>query len=85
MTASQEDDLMLLRVKATLRLRKLLQREKQNYQNVLHGRCGVGLTIVEFDSIVQGLVEQKFCYLREGSQGGVIVVLNEHSAEGEAA
>jgi hypothetical protein len=80
MTVLQEDDLMLLRVKATLRLRKLLQREKHNYQNVLHGRCGVGLTAAEFDSIVQGLVEKKFCCLREGSQGGVIVVVNEEIA-----
>ena len=30
MTVSQADDLMLLKVKATLRLRKLLQREKRD-------------------------------------------------------
>lgn len=72
---------MLLKVKATLRLRKLLQREKRGYQNALHARCGVGLTVVQFDDIVKGLVANGWCYQKEGTQGGVIVVFNENFSD----
>jgi len=64
-----------LKIRTIRRLKKLLQREKQGYIRVLHGRCGVGLTVEEFDTIVMGLGD--WCYLKQGAQGGVLVVFNE--------
>ena len=67
----------LLKIKTIVRLKKLLQREKQGYLRVLHGRTGVGLSVAEFNSIVRGLVSEGWCSLKEGRQGGVTVVFNE--------
>jgi hypothetical protein len=68
----------LLKIKTITRLKKLLQREKQGWLRVLHGRTGVGLTIGEFNTIVLALVSQGWCSLKEGRQGGVLVVFNEN-------
>jgi hypothetical protein len=67
----------VLKIKTIGRVKRLLQREKHNYIRVLHARCGIGLTAEEFNTIVLGLIEQNWCYLREGDKGGVIVVFNE--------
>jgi hypothetical protein len=66
-----------LKIRTVRRLQKLLQREKKGYLKVLHSRTGVGLTVPEFTTIVQGLVEKGVCCLKEGREGGVIVVFNE--------
>jgi len=44
---------------------------------VLHARCGVGLTVTDFNTIVRGLENIGWCFLKEGRQGGVLVVFNE--------
>ena len=67
----------LLKIKTIVRLKKLLQREKQGYLRVLHARTGVGLSVSEFNAVVLGLVSQGWCSLKEGRQGGVSVVFNE--------
>jgi hypothetical protein len=66
-----------LKIKTIVRLKKLLQREKQGYLRVLHARTGVGLSVSEFNAVVVGLVEGNWCSLKEGRQGGVLVVFNE--------
>jgi len=66
-----------LKIKTIRRLRKVLQREKQGYLRVLHARCGVGLTVDEFDSIVKTIADSGWCCLKEGGQGGVKVVFAE--------
>ena len=68
----------LLKIKTITRLKRLLQREKKGYLRVLHARCGVGLNIADFNTIVRGLVNETWCSLKEGRQGGVVVVFNEH-------
>src|SRR6478752_7490915 len=74
--ASLRED-SLLKIKTITRLKKLLQREKQGWLGVLHGRTGVGLSVSEFNTIVLGLVSEGWCSLKEGRQGGVKVVFNE--------
>lgn len=75
-TISSEDR---LKIRTSVRLKKLLQREKQGYIRVLHARTGVGLTSAEFSAIVQSLVDECWCFFKEGRQGGVLVVLNEQA------
>ena len=67
----------MLKIKTTIRLKKLLQREKRGWLRVLHARCGVGLTVAEFNNIVHGLAACDWCSLKEGRQGGALVVFNE--------
>ena len=67
----------LLKIKTIVRLKKLLQREKKGFLGVLHARTGVGLTVAEFSTIVRGLANEGWCSLKEGRQGGVIVIFNE--------
>ena len=66
-----------LKIKTIRRLKKLLQREKRGYLRVLHQRCGVGLTVAEFDAIVNSLVASDWCSLKQGTQGSVMVVFND--------
>jgi hypothetical protein len=68
----------MLKIKTITRLKRLLQREKTLYLRVLHARCGVGLSVADFNTIVRGLVNETWCSLKEGRQGGVVVVFNEH-------
>ena len=85
MTSLLKDDVLqkvisddgLLKIKTITRLKRLLQREKKGFLGVLHARTGVGLTVAEFNTIVLGLVGEGWCSLKEGRQGGVIVVFNE--------
>jgi hypothetical protein len=70
-------DEAFLKIKTIRRLRKVLQREKQGYIRVLHARCGVGLTVEEFDYIVKAITDSGWCYLKEGGQGAVKVVFAE--------
>jgi hypothetical protein len=67
----------MLRINTVTRLKKLLQREKQGYIRVLHARTGVGLNVSDFNTIVRSLVGNGWCSLKEGRQGGVLVVFNE--------
>jgi hypothetical protein len=67
----------MLKIKTITRLKKLLQREKQGYLRVLHARTGVGLNVSDFNSIVLSLVSSSWCSLKEGRQGGVLVVFNQ--------
>jgi hypothetical protein len=86
MTSLLNDDVLqkalsddgLLKIKTIVRLRKLLQREKKGFLGVLHARTGVGLTVAEFNTIVRGLVNEGWCSLKEGRQGGVTVLFNEN-------
>lgn len=64
-------------IKTMHRLRTVLQREGKGYLRALHSRCGVGLTIKQFDSIVRALVDSQWCSLKEGSQGAMLVVFNQ--------
>ncbi len=70
-------DETFLKIKAHVHLRKLLQREKQGYQSVLHRRVGVGLTFAEFDAVVKELVASGWCFCKEGKQGGILITFNE--------
>lgn len=67
----------LLKIKTIVRLKKLLQREKQGYLRVLHARTGVGLSVAEFNAVAMGLVGEGWCSLKEGRQGGVLVTFND--------
>src|SRR5258708_1089799 len=59
------------------RLRRTLQLEGKAYLRALHGRCGVGLTVEEFDSIILGLECGGWCSTRQGSLGATLVIFNE--------
>lgn len=74
---SLSDD-TFLKIKAIRHVKKVVQREKQIYLRVLHTRCGLGLSVADFDCIVKELAERGWCYLTEGEYGGIVVVLNEH-------
>lgn len=50
-------DEAFLKIKAAHKLHKMLQKEKQVYQQQAHRRCGVGLTISQFDVIVQATID----------------------------
>ena len=67
-------------IKTMHRLRTVLQREKQGYLRALHARCGVGLTINQFDSIVQALVDSQWCKTQVGSLGATLVIYNQQEA-----
>jgi len=66
-----------LTIRAIYRLRKVLQREGKGYLRALHSRCGVGLTIEQFDNIVNNLVASQWCYIKEGVLGAKLVVFND--------
>jgi hypothetical protein len=65
------------KLKTIHRLRKVLRRESKGYLRALHGRCGVGLTIAEFDNIVRVLADTGWCSVTEGAQGATMVVLSQ--------
>jgi|HubBroStandDraft_4_1064222.scaffolds.fasta_scaffold144159_2 hypothetical protein len=56
-------------------LRKLLMRHKEMHLSELYYRCGRGLTAPQFDGIVQVLVGQQWCSLKEGDKGAIRVVI----------
>jgi hypothetical protein len=66
-----------LKIKAGHRLHKILQREKTIYQPAAHRRCGVGLTISEFDAIVQSSISSGWCTAKEGPLGGLLLIFTE--------
>jgi hypothetical protein len=65
------------RIKTLQRLRKVLQRDGKGYLRNLHARCGVGLTVSQFDELVNKLAESRWCSLKEGAYGATLVVFNE--------
>lgn len=68
---------LLLKVKALDRLQSVLVREGKGYQNVLHKRCGDGLTPEQFDKhVVQILVDHHVCDRIMGERGAVTLMLN---------
>jgi hypothetical protein len=67
----------LLKLIALSKVRKLIQREKRGYQQSLHRRCGVGLTVEEFETIVQRLAANNWVTCTEGRKGGVLITFNE--------
>jgi hypothetical protein len=75
-------DQSLRKLRTIRALRKVLAREGKGYQSQLHRRCGIGLTVEEFDDIVKRLAstEPAWCSLKEGTNGGVMVVFNEDFA-----
>ncbi|MBZ5679192.1 MAG: hypothetical protein LAO24_03690 [Acidobacteriia bacterium] len=82
MTDKRYADLMntesiLLKVRVTAHMQKVLLRETKGYQNVLHKRCGAGLTSKQFEGLVQMLVEHEFCIITVGERGAAIISLNE--------
>lgn len=74
-------DEAFLKIKAAHRLHKLLQREKTLYQQAAHRRCGVGLTVDEFDEIVQATIRSGWCTAKEGPNGGVLLTFVEVFAD----
>jgi hypothetical protein len=73
---------LLLKVKALDRLRSVLLREGKGYQNVLHKRCGDGLTPEQFDQhVVQILVDHHVCVRIMGERGAVTLMLNTNVPE----
>jgi hypothetical protein len=64
-------------IKTMHRLRKVLQREGQNYQSQLFKQCGLGLTAEQFDNILKKLAASGWCTLQEGALGATMVILNE--------
>ncbi|MGA2876921.1 MAG: hypothetical protein ABSE82_15485 [Nitrososphaerales archaeon] len=68
------------KLKANYRVRKVLQREGKVYLRELHGRCGVGLTVEEFDTCIEVLADTGWCSVQVGRQGAKLVVLNEEYA-----
>lgn len=71
------------RIKAMHRLQTVLNREGQGYLRALHARCGVGLTVEQFDNIVKQLEFNGYCTLKLGAQGATLVILNpEEEASG---
>jgi hypothetical protein len=54
-------------------------REGKGYQNVLHRRCGVGLTAQQFDGLVQVLVASGFCTRTVGERGAVTITLGDEA------
>lgn len=67
----------LLKLVTLSKLRKLIQRDKEGYQQALHRRCGVGLTVEEFDAVIQKLVDGNWVVRSEGSKGGALIRFNE--------
>lgn len=63
------------RIKAMHRLQTVLTREGREYLRELHKRCGVGLTVEQFDNIVKQLEFNGFCTLKQGALGGTLVIL----------
>jgi hypothetical protein len=73
---------LLLKVKALDRLRSVLLREGKGYQNVLHKRCGDGLTPEQFDKhVVQILVDHHICVRIMGERSPVTLMLNRNVPE----
>lgn len=65
------------KLRTAYRVRKVLQREGKAYLRALHARCGVGLTVEEFDNTVQVLADAGWCFVKEGAQKAKLVVFNE--------
>jgi len=76
---------LLLKVKALNHLQKTLLRERKGYQNVLHKRCGDGLTAQQFDGLVDLLEKGKFCVRTVGERGAVTVSLIESDTQESVA
>lgn len=73
---------LFLKVKALDRLQSVLLREGKGYQNVLHKRCGDGLTPEQFDKhVVQILVDHHACVRIVGERGAVTLMLNTDAPE----
>jgi hypothetical protein len=70
-------DEAFLRIKAAHKLHKMLQKEKTIYQQQALRRCGVGLTVPEFDEIVQATVSSGWCTAKAGPNGGVLLTFAE--------
>ena len=76
-----DTEMLLLKAKALDRIKKVLLREGKGYQNVLHKRCGVGLTTQQFDGLVQILVDLHFCIPIVGDRGAVTLAVNTNVPE----
>jgi hypothetical protein len=71
------DDGLMLKLNVIYKLRKLLQREGQNYQSELHRRIGVGLNQAEFEVCVKLLVLRGWCTVTKGERDAVILTFND--------
>ena len=71
------DDNTMLKLNVIHKLRKLLQREGQNYQSELHRRVGVGLSQVEFAFCVNLLAQSGWCTVTRGERDAVILTFND--------
>ena len=67
---------LLLKVKALDHMKKVLLREGKCYQNVLHKRCGAGLTARQFEVLVQILVDHGFI-CTTGERGAITIALGD--------
>jgi hypothetical protein len=71
------NDSLMLKLNVIHKLRKVLQREGQNYQSELHRRVGVGLTEAEFEQCVSLLAVSGWCTVTKGEREAPILTLNE--------
>ena len=71
----QVSDNLLLKMKTLNHLQKVLLREKKGFQTVLFKRVGAGLTLQQFDNLVQVLVSSGFCTCTVGERGAVTIAL----------
>ena len=67
----------LLRLQATHKLRVILQREKQVHVKTLLRRCAVGLSIQQFDEIIEELIGAGWCSRAKGPKRGTVLIVNE--------
>jgi hypothetical protein len=66
------------KINAIYRLRKVLARRKTIYQSDAYRACGIGLTLPEFEVIVQGFIEADIC-----TRVGKVLTFNPNIAEWE--
>jgi hypothetical protein len=74
-------DEVFVRTRALYKLQKALQKHKTIYQQQAHRRYGVGMTIAEFDEIVQWLVNSNVCTAKPGPNGGTVLTFNQVVAQ----
>lgn len=71
------DDNLMLKLNATHKLRKVLQREGKGYQSMLYHRVGAGLSEAEFAVCVKMLVVNEWCTVTKGERDAPILTFND--------
>jgi len=68
-------------IKAGRKLKKILQREGSLYQQAAYQRCGIGLTVSQFNVIVQTMLQEGWCTAKAGPLGGVLLTFVDAFAD----